>query len=168
MKKIFFFISFVSLSLGAFAQKQDNAPVFPFKGGIEHMMNFFRDSVIVSQDIIQRKASGQVTIKFTSDPLGRVSRIVVCYADDVSLAQAAINGLKRSSGKWDIPVHFKSYDYLVTFSFNFSPPASPNTDLENSVYDFTINRKPLVTTNQLPLGSVTLLPTVMVNYEIPQ
>lgn len=132
------------------------------------MTNFFKDSVIVSQDIIQRKATGLVTLKFSADPLGRVSKIVVCYADDISLAQSAIDALKRSGGHWDIPVHFKSYDYLITFSFNFSPPASPGADLENAVYDFAIYRKPVLTTNQLPLGAVTLLPTIAVNYDIPQ
>src|ERR1700743_1178059 len=152
MKKTVLFIALFCLSLGAFAQKQDDAPVFPFKGGIEHMMSFFRDSTIVSQGIIHRKGTGLVTVKFSCDPLGRVSRIVVCYADDVSLAQSAIDALKRSNGRWEIPIHFKSYDYLITFSFNFSPPASPSTDLENAVYDYAINRKPVATTNQLPLG----------------
>src|ERR1700749_3887239 len=73
MKKLALLISFACITIGAYAQKQEEAPAFPFKGGIEHMTNFFKDSVIVSQDIIQRKATGLVTIKFTSDPLGRVS-----------------------------------------------------------------------------------------------
>ena len=165
MKKTLLFITLISLSLCAAAQKKSS---FPFKGGVEHMMNFFKDSVIVSQDIIQRKATGTVTLKFTADALGRVSKIVLYYADDAGLAQSAADALKRSTGKWDIPLRVNNNDYLITFSFNFIPPAAPGVDLVNAVYDYNINHKPITFPNQLMTDDCILLPTVTVNYDIPQ
>jgi hypothetical protein len=147
------------------AQKKST---FPFKGGIEHMMNFFKDSVIVSQDIIQRKATGIVTFKFSADALGRVSKIVVYYADDIVLTQPAIDALKRSSGKWDIPIGVSSNDYLITFLFSFTPPAAASTDLVNAVYDYSINHRSITFSNQLLTDDCILLPIVTANYDIPQ
>jgi hypothetical protein len=165
MKKTLLFIALLSLSLCGMAQKKS---VFPFKGGVEHMMNFFKDSVIVSQDVIQRKATGAVMFKFTADALGRVSKIVLYYADDAVLAQPAADALKRSSGKWDIPVGVNNNDYLITFSFSFVPPAAAGVDLVNAVYDYTVNHKPITFSNQLLTDDAILLPTVLVSYDIPQ
>ena len=165
MKKTLLFIALLSLSFGAMAQKKS---AFPFKGGVEHMMNFFKDSVIVSQDIIQRKATGVVTFKFTADALGRVSKLVLYYADDAVLARTVVDALKRSSGKWDIPAGVNNNDYLITFSFSFIPPAAAGVDLVNAVYDYSVNHKPIVFSNQLLTDDAILLPTVMVTYDIPQ
>jgi hypothetical protein len=165
MKKTLLIIALISVSFCGFAQKRSN---FPFKGGIEHMMSFFRDSVIVAQGVIDRKATGVVTCKFTADALGRVSKIVVYYAEDPILAQTAVDALKRSAGKWDIPIGQSGNDYLITFSFSFVPPAAAGVDLVNAVYDYTVNHKPIAAINQLLTDDCILLPTIMVTYDIPQ
>jgi hypothetical protein len=165
MKKTLLLIALLSVALCGMAQKKSS---FPFKGGVEHMMAFFKDSLIVSQDIIQRKASGTVTFKFSADALGRVSKIVLYYADDAVLAQPAADALKRSGGKWDIPVGTASNDYLITFSFNFIPPAAAGVDLVNAVYDYSVNHRPITFPNQFLMENGILLPTVAVNYDIPQ
>jgi len=165
MKKTLLFITLLSISLCGMAQKKSS---FPFKGGVEHMMAFFKDSLIVSQEIIQRKATGTVTFKFSADALGRVSKIVLYYADDVVLVQPAAEALKRSGGKWDIPVGMPSNDYLITFSFSFIPPAAGGVDLVNAVYDYNVNHKPITFPNQFQMENGILLPTITVNYDIPQ
>ena len=132
------------------------------------MMNFFKDSVVVSQDMIARKATGTVTFKFSADARGRVSKMVLYYADDAVLAQPVIDALKRSSGKWDIPAGVNTNDFLITFSFSFVPPAAAGTDLVNAVYNYTIYHKPVTAANQLLTDDAILLPTVMVSYDIPQ
>lgn len=165
MKKTLLFIALISLSFNVMAQKKS---AFPFKGGVEHMMNFFKDSLIVPQHLIDRRATGVVIFKFTADALGRVSKLVLYYADDAILTQPVVDALKRSSGKWDIPPGVNTNDYLITFSFSFTPPAAAGTDLVNAVYDYTINRKPIVFPNQFLTDEGILLPTVMVTYDIPQ
>ncbi len=132
------------------------------------MMNFFKDSLIVPQHLIDRRATGVVVFKFSADALGRVSKIVLYYADDAVLAQPAADALKLSSGKWDIPVGTASNDYLITFSFSFIPPAAAGVDLVNAVYDYTVNHKPITFPNQFLADYCILLPTVTVNYDIPQ
>jgi hypothetical protein len=165
MKKTLLIIILASLTLTGFAQKK---LAFPFKGGKEHMVNFFKDSLIVSQGIIDRKAYGIVVIKFSADPLGRVSKMVVYYADDPVLIQPAVDALKRSDKHWIIPTGASSTDYLVTFSYSFNPPAAPSADLQAAVYDYNINRKPITFNNESLVENGILLPTVVVNYDIPQ
>jgi hypothetical protein len=165
MKKVFLFLALVSLSLGAVAQKKTP---FPFKGGREHMTNFFKDSLIVPQSIIDKKAYGIVVFKFTADPLGRVSKMMVYYADDLILVQPAVDAIKRSNRRWTIPAGEMSNDYMITFSFNFNPPAAPSADLQGAIYDYNINRRPIPFTNESLLDNCILLPTVVVNYDIPQ
>ncbi len=165
MRKILLLIALVSLTYGVMAQKKSQ---FPFKGGKEHMMNFFKDSLIVSQSIVDRKAYGIVTFKFSVDRSGHVSKMVVFYADDPILIQPVIDAIKRSEKRWVIPGGELYNDYLITFSFSFNPPAAPSADLENAVYDYNINRRPITAANEALLDNGILLPTVVVNYDIPQ
>ncbi len=132
------------------------------------MMSFFKDSLTVSQGIIDSRAYGQVIIKFSADPLGRVSKMMVYYADDAILVQPAVDALRRSQKHWTIPTGEATTDYLITFSFNFIPPAAPSAELENAIYNYNINRKPITFENESLLQDGILLPTVAVNYDIPQ
>lgn len=163
MKKVLLLITAITFSLHCLAQEQLS---FPFQGGKDIMTRFFRDSLTVSPEIVQKKASGSVIFKFTADIQGRISKIVIYYADDTILAPPAIEALKRSNHKWIIPDHEKFHDFIIPFSFSFNPPAAGIRGLQTAVYNYYRNRKPVVTDNQVPLDMATLLPTVIIKYDI--
>jgi hypothetical protein len=165
MKKNILSIVFILLSFYGIAQKRTP---FPFKGGKEHMANFFKDSLIVSHDIIQKKATGLVVFKFTSDQLGNISRLVVCYADDPILLPPVIEALKKSNHRWVIPNGEQFNDFIITFSYSFNTPAASSDEVQKAVYDYISNRRPIISENQSLLENGILLPTVVVNYDIPQ
>ncbi|MDB5124959.1 MAG: hypothetical protein JWP94_3088 [Mucilaginibacter sp.] len=163
MKKTLLFLAALTLSLHCLAQEQLS---FPFQGGKDIMTRFFKDSLTVSPEIIQKKASGSVIFKFTADLQGRISKIIIYYADDPILAGPAIEALKRSNHKWIIPDHEKFHDFIIPFSFSFNIPVAETRGLQAAVYDYYRNRKPVITENQVPLDMATLLPTVTVKYNI--
>ena len=165
MKKTFLIIAVLFLASRAVAQEE---LAFPFQGGKEIMTRFFKDSLIVSPEIIRQRATGVVVFKFTADDMGRISRTIIYYADDQLLVGPVIDALKKSNRKWIIPNHEKFHDFIVPFAFNFNPPPNGNAELEKAVYKNYLNRKPISATNQVPIDMATLLPTVMVNYDIPE
>lgn len=165
MKKILLFLTFITFSLHCLAQEE---LAFPFQGGKDIMTRFFRDNLAVSNDLIQKRASGSVTCKFTADTQGRISKIIIYYADDAVLVPAVIDALKKSDRKWIIPDHEKFHDFIIPFSFSFNVPAAETNGLQTGVYDYVRNRKPITTENQVPLDRATLLPTVIVRYDIAQ
>ena len=79
-----------------------------------------------------------------------------------------IDALKKSNHKWVIPDHEKFHDFIVSFSLAFTPPAAGAPSPQKGVYNFYLKRKPILSTNQVPLDNVTLLPTVAVNYKIDE
>ena len=141
---------------------------FPFQGGKDVMTSFFKDSLSVSPDIIQRRATGVVIFKFTADEKGSITKLVIYYADDAILIPPIIDAIKKSNHKWVIPDHEKFHDFILQFVVGFNPPESPVKGLQKAVYDYNRHRKPMVTTNQVPLNEATLLPTVMVGYDITE
>ncbi len=163
MKKILVLITVITLSLHCLAQEQLS---FPFQGGRDIMTRFFRDSLTVSPEIIHKRATGSVIFKFTADIQGSISKIIIYYADDAALAAPAIDALKRSNHKWIIPDHEKFHDFIIPFSFTFNVPAAEGQRLQARVYDYIRNRKPIVTENQVPLDMATLLPTIIVKYNL--
>jgi hypothetical protein len=165
MKKNCLLIAFILLSVYGMAQKRSS---FPFSGGKEHMMLFFKDSLTVSPDVIKRHATGVVIFKFTADNEGNLSKMVVYYADDPLLIQPVIEALKRSNHKWQIPQGQKFNDYVITFSFNYNSPVTNPLEVQKTVFDNISNRKPYISENQLLLEGGILLPTVLVNYDIPE
>lgn len=165
MKKILLSITAILLSVYCMAQEQ---LAFPFQGGKDVMTSFFKDSLTVSPDIIQKKATGVVIFKFTADVQGGITKIVVYYADDALLIPPIIEALKKSNHKWIIPDHEKFHDFILPFSISFNQPIAPVKGLSKAVYDYYLRRKPIVTTNQVPLDMATLLPTVTVNYDITE
>ena len=132
------------------------------------MTAFFKDSLTVSPDIIQKRATGVVIFKFTADTKGGITKLVVYYADDAILVPPVIEAIKKSNHKWIIPDHEKFHDFILQFAVNFNPPESPVKGLQKAVFDFNRHRKPIVTSNQIPLNEATLLPTVMVNYDVTE
>jgi len=152
------------LTLSVCCKAQDKI-IFPFQGGIDIMNRFFKDSVNISADIIQARATGTVIFKFTADQNGVIKNIIIYYADDVLLASPLIDVLRRSSHQWIIPDKEKQHDFIIAFTVGFNPPAKP-IGVASASYKFYKQRKPIATSDQIPLNSATLLPTIAVNYDI--
>ena len=165
MKKILIAIIAIFLSVHVMAQ---GTLSFPFQGGKTVMNQFFRDSLMVSHDIVRQKATGVVVFKFTADEQGRISKIIIYYADDHVLVSPVIDALKKSNHKWIIPDHEKFHDFILPFSFNFNPTAVVTANIRKAVYNYHLSRKPIATNDQVPLDLATLLPMVMVNYDITE
>jgi hypothetical protein len=140
---------------------------FPFQGGSSIFNRFFKDSLTVSPEIIQKRATGTVIFKFTADSKGTIKKIIVYYADDYLLTAPLIEALKKSNHKWIIPDNENLHDFIITFSINFNPPAGTDDNLNAAVYNFNVNRKPIISHDQVPIDDATLLPTVVVNYDLP-
>ena len=156
----------IVILLSAVCSRAQDKIVFPFQGGISIMDRFFKDSLTVSPDIMQKRATGTVIFKFTADQSGVIKNIIIYYADDILLTPPLIEALRKSSHQWIIPDREKLHDFVITFSVNFNPPATGNTAAAVAAYRFYKQRKPIMATDQIPLGSATLLPTVVVNYDI--
>ena len=152
------------LTLSVCCKAQDKV-IFPFQGGIDIMNRFFKDSLTVSPGIIQAKATGTVIFKFTADQNGVIKNIIIYYADDVLLTSPLIDALRKSSHQWIIPDHEKLHDFIIVFTVGFNPPIKP-IGVASASYKFYKQRKPIVSSDQIPLGSATLLPTVAVNYDL--
>ena len=165
MKKTLLFITAVLLTVNCMAQGQ---LTFPFQGGREAMAQFFKDSLNVSENIIQKKATGTAVFKFTANERGTITKIVVYYADDYVLTAPIIDALKKSNHKWIIPDREKAHDFIIPFNFVFNSLAGDNPDLQKAVYDNYRNRNPIVTNDQVPLNETTLLPVVVVSYDVAQ
>jgi hypothetical protein len=163
MKRVFLSIIPLLLSFYCMAQQQ---LAFPFQGGDRAMTQFFKDSIAVSSDIIKSKATGTVVFKFTADQKGTIQKLVIYYADDAILAPPLIEALKKSNHKWVVPDNEKSHDFILSFAITFNPPAAGTPSPQKGVYNFYLKRKPILSTNQIPLDNVTLLPAVLVKYSI--
>ena len=136
----------------------------PYKGGVEAMKQFFKDSTQVTPAIQKAKASGMVIFKFTADTKGVISKIVVYYADDLILTEPVIEVLKRTNGRWIVPADHKFYDFILPFSINFKPESAPRPSELKAILDFNQVRKPIIAHDQVPLNAATLLPTIVINY----
>jgi hypothetical protein len=153
------------LGLTTVSKAQDHLN-FPFQGGVTIMNRFFKDSLTVSPEIVQKRATGTVIFKFTADLNGNVSKIIIYYADDYILTTPLIEALKRSSKQWVIPDNEKQHDFIIPFSINFNPPAMGELATAKAAYSFYQQRHPIISTNQIPLSMATLLPTVVINYDL--
>jgi len=162
MKKILLLTITLFITANCFAQAQ---LAFPFQGGKGVMTRFFKDSLIISPQIIQKKATGTVVVKFTADEKGVIRKMIVYYADDLILTQPIIEALKKSNHKWIIPDNEKSHDFIILFTIGFTTPATVNAALQKAVYDFYSHRKPILSNDQVPLDTATLLPSVVINYD---
>jgi hypothetical protein len=123
---------------------------FPFQGGNPVMTRFFKDSLVVSPDIIAKKAAGVAVIKFTADINGNIQKLVIYYADDYLLTIPAIEALKKSTKKWIIPNKEKFHDFIIPFSINFNNPATNVAEVQKAAYEFYKKRRPIVATRSDP------------------
>ena len=163
MKKILLLAVSLIISSYSFAQQQ---LAFPFQGGSTAMTQFFKDSIAVSPEIIKSKATGTVIVKFSADQKGTIQKLVIYYADDAILAPPLIEALKKSNHHWVVPDNEKSHDFILSFAVGFNPPATTTPSPQKGVYNFYLKKKPILSTNQVPLDNVTLLPAVQVKYSI--
>lgn len=165
MKKFALLTIALFISVYCMAQQQ---LAFPFQGGSQAMTQFFKDSLTVSPEIVKSKANGTVIFKFTADEKGTIKKLVIYYADDAILAPPMITALKKSNHKWVVPDNEKFHDFILSFTIGFTPPATGTPSPQKALYNFYQKRKPILSTNQVPLDNVTLLPTVTVNYKIDE
>jgi len=163
MKKIL--LSTLALLFSAYCMAQEELS-FPFQGGKNIMNRFFKENLIVTPEIIKKRATGLVLFKFTADENGKLTKMIIYYADDKILAGPVVEAMKKSNRKWVIPNHEQLHDYIIPFSFNINTPVPDSLHIEKSLYNGYLNRAPITTTNQVPLDMATLLPAVMVNYDI--
>jgi hypothetical protein len=163
MKRALLIAIALFISVGAMAQTTLS---FPFQGGKAIMDRFFKDSLKVTPQIIAKKASGLAVFKFSADEQGTIKKIIIYYADDLVLTEPVIKALQKSNHKWIIPDHEKIHDFIIPFAINFTPPPVESGALHTAVYNFNRSKKPVVSLDQVPLDMATLLPTVIVNYEL--
>jgi hypothetical protein len=164
MKKLLIIALFIFSSALVKAQEGDLA--FPFQGGSPIMTRFFTDSLQVGQDIKNKKASGMAVIKFTADINGQIQKIVIYYADDYMLTLPVIAALRKSNKKWIIPNKEKFHDFIIPFSISYNAPATGVAEVQKAAYAYFKQRKPILTKDQLPLNAATLLPVVVVKYDL--
>jgi hypothetical protein len=163
MKKIALFTLTIFLSVHCMAQEDLS---FPFQGGSTIMTRFFAENVVVSRDVISKRATGMAIFKFTADETGAISKIVIYYADDIILTLPIVEALKKSNHKWIIPNHEKFHDFILPFTISFNIPLTGNAAVATDYYDFYLHHKPMTAADQIPLDEATLLPSVTVKYDI--
>jgi len=137
---------------------------FPFQGGSKVMMQFFKDSLKVSPQIIKAKATGLVIFKFSADEKGDIKNLVIYYADDAILAGPAVEALKKSDHKWIIPDNEKLHDFVLPFLIKFNATQDDNNETQRALHYFYVKRKPIVAKDQVPLNLTTLLPEIVITY----
>ena len=165
MKSLLLFIALVLSSVLVKAQTQ---LAFPFQGGSPIMSRFFKDSLVVSPEILKKKATGTAVFKFTADDKGTIKKIIVYYADDAILVVPIIEALRKSNHKWIIPDHEKLHDFILPFSISFNAPASASNATIKQAFEYYAQRKPIISYNQVPLETATLLPTVLISYDLTE
>jgi hypothetical protein len=165
MKKVLLFAITILIAANCLAQEQLS---FPFQGGKDIMMRFFSENVIVPKDAVKKRIAGTVVFKFTADENGALSKIVIYYADDLALTPFIVEALKKSSSKWIIPNKEKVHDFILPFTIRHNTPVKGAAEVQKSHYDFYKNSKPFVSADQIPLNEASLLPTVIVNYDVTQ
>lgn len=161
MKRLVIFFSLILSVLHSRAQK---TLAFPFQGGREVMMTFFKDNVVIPENLKKMKATGTAVLKFTADQKGTIKKIVVYYADDYSITVPFIDALKKSDRKWVIPDEEKVHDFVISFTVNLLPQTRVSTAVEKQVYDAYQKRHPIFATNEVPLDMATLLPAIITTY----
>ena len=159
------FILVASILLLALYSRAQQGMAFPFQGGKEVMMDFFKKNVVIPNEIKSRKATGTAVLKFTADPKGVIQKIVVYYADDYLIALPFIDALKKSDRKWVIPDDEKLHDFVISFTVNLVIPAGKGSAaVQKQIYESYKKRQPVFATNPVPLGVTSLLPAIITTY----
>jgi len=158
-------IIMTALLLSAVYSRAQQGMAFPFQGGKEVMMDFFKKNVTIPDEIKKRKATGTAVLKFTADQKGAIQKIVVYYADDYLITVPFIDALKKSDHKWIIPDDEKLHDFVISFTVNLDMPAGKaSAATQKQVYESYRQRKPVWASNPVPLDMTTLLPAIITAY----
>jgi len=157
-------IIFFALTLSVFYSYAQKTLAFPFQGGREVMMTYFKDNIVIPESLKKTKATGTAVLKFTADQKGAIQKIVIYYADDYSLTIPFIEALKKSDRKWVIPDEEKVHDFVISFTVNLIPQNKVSAAVQKQVYDAYQHRRPIFATNQVPLDMATLLPAIITTY----
>ncbi|MVN92248.1 hypothetical protein [Mucilaginibacter aquatilis] len=160
MKRLLFLATILLCAM--FTQAQQQMP-FPFQGGKDVMMTFFKENVVLPKALKDKKATGTAVIKFTADPKGAIQKIVVYYADDYSIAMPFIEALKKSDKKWIIFDGEKVHDFIISCTINLTP-GNATAAVQKQVYESYNQRKPIFASNPIPLDMATLLPAIITTY----
>ncbi|MFD1258038.1 hypothetical protein ACFQ3S_14620 [Mucilaginibacter terrae] len=164
MKRIIFLA--LMLFSAVYSKAQQKGMAFPFQGGKDVMMDYFKNNVTIPDEVKKRKATGTAVLKFTADTKGAIQKIVVYYADDYLITLPFIDALKKSDRKWIIPDDEKLHDFIISFTVNLIIPAGKaSAAVQKQVYDSYTKRQPVFATNPVPLGVATLLPAIITTYE---
>lgn len=161
MKKIVLILA-LFITSHCMAQQQ---LAFPFQGGHSAMMQFFRDSLKLSDGIKHIKASGTVVFKFSADDQGNLKNLVIYYADDAILVPPIVDAMKKSTRKWIIPDKEKLHDFVIPFMIRYNPSDKDDKETQRAMYNYYAKRKPITSHDQIPLNLSTLLPAVTVSYD---
>lgn len=164
MKKILLIIT-LFITTHCMAQQQ---LAFPFQGGNPAMMQFFRDSLKLSDGIKRIKASGTVVFKFSADEQGNLKNLVIYYADDAILVPPIVEAMKKSTRKWIIPDKEKLHDFVIPFMIKYNTSDKDGKETQRALYNYYAKRKPIISHDQIPLNLATLLPTVTASYDAAQ
>lgn len=159
------FIFLAAILLSAVYSRAQQGMAFPFQGGKDVMMDYFKKNVVIPDEIKSHKATGTAVLKFTADQKGAIQKIVVYYADDYIIALPFIDALKKSDHKWVIPDDEKLHDFIISFTVNFTPAGRANADTQKQVYEAYKQRRPVFATNPVPLGVTSLLPAIITTYQ---
>lgn len=158
-------ILITALLLSAVYSRAQQGMAFPFQGGKEVMLDFFKKNVIIPDDIKNSNATGTAVLKFTADQKGAIQKIVVYYADDYSITLPFIEALKKSNRKWIIPDEEKLHDFIISFTVNMAvPTGNASTATQKKVFDSYRQRHPIFASNPVPLDMTTLLPAIITSY----
>lgn len=162
MKRLIFI---AALLLTAAYSRAQQGMAFPFQGGKDVMMDFFKKNVVIPDDVKKRYATGTAVLKFTADQKGVIQKIVVYYADDYIITLPFIDALKKSNRKWVIPDDEKLHDFIISFTVNLdAPTGKASAATQKQVYDSYRQRKPVWASNPIPLDMTTLLPAIITTY----
>jgi hypothetical protein len=160
------FVFLAAILLTAVCSRAQQGMAFPFQGGKDVMMDYFKKNVVIPENLKMRKATGTAVLKFTADTKGAIQKIVVYYADDYIIAMPFIQALQKSDRKWIIPDDEKLHDFVISFTVNFEMPAGKATAAtQKQVYDSYRQRRPVWASNPVPLGISTLLPAIITTYQ---
>lgn len=163
MKKIGILMALLFFTAYAHAQQ---GLAFPFQGGKQVMMDYFKNHITIPQELSKRAASGAVIFKFTADEKGAIKKIIVYYADDLALVQPLIDAIRQSDRKWIIPDNEKLHDFILPVNITYTAPAGNTDAAQKAAYAYAIGRKPVLSYDQVPLDMATLLPAVVLKYEL--
>jgi len=154
-----------ALLLTAAYSRAQQGMAFPFQGGKDVMMDFFKKNVVIPDDVKKRYATGTAVLKFTADQKGVIQKIVVYYADDYIITLPFIDALKKSNRKWVIPDDEKLHDFIISFTVNLdATTGKPSAATQKQVFDSYRQRKPVWASNPIPLDMTTLLPAIITTY----